>query len=50
MDLSKDRENLIELYIWKDITQEIEVNEHKPGIGKTWGYLAIDVLKEVNQC
>ena len=49
MDLNKERTELIELYIWKDITQRYEINAKKKGIGKTYGYLAMEVLKELNQ-
>lgn len=33
--------------LWQETTHQIEVNPHKPGIGKTEGYLVLEVLKEV---
>ncbi len=48
MDLSADRENLKELYLWNDITNRIEVNSSVRGIGATWGYLALKALSKLN--
>lgn len=33
---------------WKDITEQVEINEHKPGTGKTYGFMCIEVLNEIN--
>lgn len=48
MDLSENRDNLVELYIWDDITCKIEINRAKRGTGSTWGYLVFKVLKTLN--
>ena len=50
LDLNKKRTELIELYVWGNKTESIEINKHKPGTGATWGYLALEVLSELNQC
>jgi hypothetical protein len=50
MDLSEDRTRMVELYEWAEITETIEINESKAGTGATRGYLALEVLKELNQC
>lgn len=50
MDLNDSRTKLIEFYHWGNITPKVEVNEHKPGTGATWGLLALQVLAELNQC
>ena len=49
LDLNKDRTMLVEQYLFKDISDEVEIDEHKPGTGKTWGFLALQVLTEMNQ-
>ena len=48
-DLNDDRTELIELYSFIDVSDRFEVNEHKNGIGKTYGFLAMEVLKELNK-
>ena len=48
MDLSNDREKIIEIYEWKDITNKTEIMKSKPGTGSTWGYLALQVQTELN--
>ena len=50
MDLTKDRSELVEFYLWEEITDKVAINSSKPGTGKTWGYLALQVLSELNQC
>jgi hypothetical protein len=47
MDLSDNRESLVELYLWNEITPEI--NKSKRGTGATWGYLALKVLRDLNE-
>ena len=47
-DLNTDRTKLIELYSFTDVSEKFEIDEHKKGIGKTYGFLAIEVLKELN--
>lgn len=37
-----------EIDIWEEISEQVEVSEHKPGTGKTSGWLAIEVLSELN--
>jgi len=49
LDLSSDRQKILKLYEWKDVTDKVEVNGHKPGTGASWGYLAIEILDELNQ-
>ena len=49
VDLNKDRTQLIEFSRWENITSGTEIAEHKPGIGATWGLLALQVLAELNQ-
>lgn len=29
---------------WRDVTRETDINPHVPGIGKSFGWLALDVL------
>ncbi len=48
-DLNEDRTELIELYSFIEVSDRFEVNEHKKGIGKTYGFLATEVLKELNK-
>ncbi|WP_300433025.1 hypothetical protein [uncultured Thalassolituus sp.] len=50
MDLDENRSKVIELYLWDDVTSKVEINEHKPGTGSTWGFLALEVLHELNRC
>jgi len=37
-----------EIQVWEEVTEQVEVNEHKPGTGKTSGWLSIEVLNELN--
>lgn len=32
---------------WRDVTTETTVNEHLPGTGKSFGFLALEVLREL---
>ena len=48
LDFIKDKKKIREVYVWKEITDEIEISGSKPGIGTTWGYLALKVLNELN--
>ena len=50
IDLTSERENVIEVYRFEEITEDYEISEHRPGTGATWGYLAIQVLSELNRC
>lgn len=47
-DLNSERTKLIELYLFQDVSERFEISEHKKGIGKTYGFLAMEVLKELN--
>lgn len=47
-DLNPDRTKLIELYAFLDVSNRFEICEHKKGIGKTYGFLAMEVLRELN--
>ena len=48
-DLNFDKSELIELYSFIDVTKKYEISAHKKGIGKTYGFLAIEVLQELNR-
>ena len=48
-DLNYDRTELIELYSFVDVSDRFEIEEHKKGIGKTYGLIAMEVLKELNK-
>ena len=50
MDLNAKRTEVVEFYLWEEITSKVEINEHKPGTGSTWGFLALEVISELNQC
>jgi hypothetical protein len=47
-DLNTDRTELIELYSFTDVSDRFEIDGNKKGIGKTYGFLAIEVLKELD--
>ncbi|WP_291727424.1 hypothetical protein [Bernardetia sp.] len=49
MDLNSDKTELIFLDRWEDITQRYEISAHKRGSGKTYGFLTLEVLQELNQ-
>ncbi len=48
MDLNLDRTALIELYSFIDVSDRFMVEEHQKGIGKTYGFIAMEVLRELN--
>jgi hypothetical protein len=48
-DLNEERTKLLELYSFKNVSERFEINGHKKGIGKTFGFLAIEVLNEINK-
>jgi hypothetical protein len=33
---------------WRNVTEEMEVNAHKPGTGKTFAFLALEVQAELS--
>jgi hypothetical protein len=49
LDLNKDRTRLMTVDWWQKITEEVEITNHKPGIGSTKWYIAIEVLDELNE-
>ena len=49
MDLNAKRTEVVELYLLEDITSKVEINKHKLGSGSTWGFLALEVISELNQ-
>ncbi len=48
VDLSADKKELKEEYEWIEVTADYEVCDTKRGIGHTDGYIALTVLKELN--
>lgn len=48
-DFNYQRTELIELHIWADISETYEISKHKKGVGKTYGFLAMEVLSEINK-
>ena len=41
-------EYLVEIDIWKNVTDQVEINPRNPGTGKSVGWLSIEVLEEMN--
>jgi hypothetical protein len=39
--------NSLEIERFEDITDNVVVSDHVPGTGKTFGYLALEVLKKL---
>jgi len=39
--------NSVEIETWQDVTDATEINEHCPGIGKSFGWLATEVLRDI---
>ncbi len=50
IDLNTKRTEVVEFYRLEDVTSKIEINRHKPGTGSTWGFLALEVISELNRC
>ena len=46
--LDQSNKYVEEIELWQDVTEQVEICEHKPGIGKTPGWLSIEVLNELN--
>ena len=46
VELNPENSGVSEVYSWKNITKEIPVSEHTKGVGKSWGFLCIQVLRE----
>jgi hypothetical protein len=38
----------VEIETWQNETAQVEINAHLPGTGKSFGWLALDVLRELN--
>lgn len=49
VDLNSSKTELIELYSLTNVSEQFEIAEHKKGIGKTDGFLAMEVLNELNK-
>ena len=47
VDLSANRTTLLAVYVFRDITQQCEINPRKRGSGATWAYLALQVLQDL---
>lgn len=41
-------EYLVEIDVWKNVTDQIDVNPRKAGTGKSGGWLSIEILEELN--
>lgn len=48
IDLNAERSNVLSLELWDNITEEIEVKKQIRSTGASWGFLALEVLKELN--
>jgi hypothetical protein len=47
VELSQDESEVLNLEEWIDITNETEISNHKRGIGRTFGALALEVRNEI---
>lgn len=47
-DLTKDKSKLIELYSFIEVTAQYSIKDKVKGCGKTEGFIAMEVLKELN--
>ena len=48
VELNDERSELASVEEWRDVTSEYPISEHLPGVGKSFGFLCLDVLREVN--
>ena len=48
IDLNYDKTKVAEVYVWEDVTDQYEICGNKKGIGQTDGYIALEVLKKLN--
>ncbi|WP_020531063.1 hypothetical protein [Flexithrix dorotheae] len=48
VEFNRDRTLLVKLNYLNDVTSNYEISQHKKGIGKTDGFLALEVLDEIN--
>ncbi len=46
--LEPNDEHIDEVMEWENVTDEVDQNPHSSGIGKTFGWLCIEVLNELN--
>ncbi|MCB9953050.1 MAG: hypothetical protein H6824_18905 [Planctomycetaceae bacterium] len=49
VELTPDGDKLIAVHQFDDVTDSLEICGHKPGVGATWAFLVIEVLKELNE-
>jgi hypothetical protein len=49
VDLNPDRTELLEIDSFIDISDRFDIDGQKKGVGKTYGFLALEVLQELNQ-
>lgn len=45
----RSNEAPIVIETWEDVTDPIEISAHQPGTGKAFGWLALDILKEIGE-
>ncbi len=49
VDLNAERTELLKVYSWTNVSSKFDIAKGKKGIGKTYGYLAIEVLRELTE-
>jgi hypothetical protein len=47
--LPRGNEAAIEIEVWREVTAEMPINAHQPGTGKSFAYIALKVLDEIQQ-
>lgn len=48
VELDETRSKVISVEEWRDVTSEYPISERLPGTGKSFGFMCIDVLHELN--
>ena len=48
VELNDEGSELVSVEEWRDVTSRHPISEHLPGVGKSFGFLCLDVLHEVN--
>jgi hypothetical protein len=48
VELNDARSELASVEEWRDVTSEHPISEHLPDVGKSFGFLCLDVLREIN--
>lgn len=43
----KRKSRIVSVDLWQNVTDDIEISNHKPGTGKTFGSLCIELLHEL---